>query len=42
VQTIIKHVDIRSFALDAIGVTDVVLDKIAKLAGLYTKERENQ
>jgi hypothetical protein len=42
VQAIIKHVDIRSFALDAIRTADVVLDKIAKLEGLYTKERENQ
>ncbi len=40
-KTVIKHVDIRSFALDAIRTTDLVLDKIARLEGLYTKEKEN-
>lgn len=42
VQTIIKHVDIRSFSLNAIETTDLVLDKIAKLEGLYQKAKENQ
>jgi len=41
IRTIIKHVNIRSFALDSIRTTDVVLDKIFKLEGLYQKDREN-
>ncbi len=41
-RTIIKHVDIRSFALDAIRTTDIVLDKIAKLEGLYEKHNQQK
>ena len=37
----VKHVDIRSFALDAIKTTDLVLDKIARLEGHYQTERTN-
>lgn len=40
-KVIIKHVDIRSFALDAIKTADMVLDKFAKTQGLYTREQEN-
>jgi hypothetical protein len=41
-QTTIKHVDIRSFALDAIRAVDLVLDKVAKVEGLYQQDRENR
>lgn len=37
----VKHVDIRPFALECIKTADVVLDKIAKLEGLYTKDKPN-
>lgn len=40
-RTIIKHVDMRSFALDAIKTADMCVDKFAKLAGEYQKDREN-
>lgn len=40
-RTIIKHVDMRSFALDAIRTADMCVDKFAKLAGEYQKDREN-
>lgn len=34
-RTIVKHVDIRQFALNAINTVDTVLDKIAKKENLY-------
>lgn len=37
----IRHVDLRKFALDAIGTVDVVIDKFAKLGGDYTKDKNN-
>lgn len=37
----IKHVDLRSFALDSVKTTGSVLDMIFKLEGLYQKDREN-
>lgn len=36
-----KHMDLRKFALDAIGTADPIIDKFLKIEGLYTKEREN-
>lgn len=42
IQIAANHVDIRTFALNSIQTTDTVLDKIAKLGGLYTKKRENE
>jgi len=36
-----KRTDVRRYALDAIATVDVVLDKLAKIEGLYTKERDN-
>ena len=38
----IKHVDLRSFALDAIKTTDQCIDRFARLGGLYQKEAENK
>lgn len=38
----IKHVDIRKFALDAINTIDTVLDKVARVQGVYQKDRDNQ
>lgn len=40
-KTEIKHVDIRSYALDCIAKVDLVLDKIAKKEGLYQQEKKN-
>lgn len=37
-----KHVDIRVFALSAIQAVDTVLDKFARIQGLYQKEKENE
>ena len=36
-----KHVDIRQFALNAISTGSDVLDKVAKVQGIYQKERNN-
>jgi len=41
-QTVVKHVDIRSFSLDAIRTVDVVLDKFARIEGLYKKDNEQK
>jgi hypothetical protein len=41
IKTVAKHIDIRQFALNAINTTDAVIDKFAKVEGLYTKEKEN-
>ena len=41
-RTVAKHVDIRSFALDAIRTVDTVLDKFAKIEGLYQKDNEQK
>lgn len=41
-RTIIRHVDVRSFSLDAIKTSDVCIDKFAKLGGLYQKDRANE
>lgn len=41
-RTEIKHVDIRQFALNAISTVDTVLDKVAKVEGLYQKDKENE
>jgi hypothetical protein len=38
----IKHVDIRSFALDAIKTADTCIDKFAKLSGAYQEPRDNE
>lgn len=38
----IKHVDLRSFALDAIKTTDLCLDRFAKLSGAYQDNRANE
>lgn len=38
----VKHVDIRSFALDAIKTVDVVLDKIARIEGKYQQDKQNE
>ncbi len=40
-KVVIKHVDMRKFALDAINTTDTCIDKFAKLAGLYTQDKPN-
>jgi hypothetical protein len=37
----VKHIDIRKFALDAISVADLCIDRFAKLGGDYTKEKQN-
>lgn len=37
----IKHVDIRSFALNAITTANPTIDMIAKIAGVYTDNRPN-
>lgn len=37
----IKHVDLRSFALDAIKTADSCVDKFAKLGGLYQQDQDN-
>ena len=36
-----KHIDIRQFALNAISTGSDVLDKVAKVQGIYQKERTN-
>lgn len=41
-KTVVKHVDIRSFALDCIKTADIVLDKIAKREGLYQEKQSNK
>lgn len=41
-RTIIKHVDLRSYALDAIRTIDIVLDKFAKVQGAYAKDNEQK
>jgi hypothetical protein len=38
---IIKTMDNRKFALEAIGAADSCVDKFAKLGGLYAKDKEN-
>ncbi len=38
----VRHVDLRSFALDAIKTTDMCLDKFAKISGIYQQDRENE
>lgn len=42
IRTIAKHIDIRQFALNAINTVDTVLDKIAKVEGLYQKDKDNE
>jgi hypothetical protein len=37
----IKHVDLRSFALDCIRTVDVCVDKFARIAGAYKKDSPN-
>jgi hypothetical protein len=37
----IKHIDLRSFALDCIRTVDVCVDKFARLAGSYKKDGPN-
>jgi hypothetical protein len=41
-QTIIKHTDLRDFALNCIRHVDLVLDKVARVEGLYQQDRENR
>lgn len=41
VHTEVKMTDIRDFALKTIDRCDVVIDKFAKIQGVYTKEKEN-
>jgi hypothetical protein len=36
-----RKIDIRKYALDVIATVDVVLDKFARIEGVYTKERDN-
>lgn len=40
-KTEIKHVDIRQYALNAITIVDLVLDKVAKVKGLYQADKPN-
>ncbi len=40
--SVLKQTDARSFALDAIRATDLVLDKVAKVRGLYQENRINE
>lgn len=40
-RVIVKHVDIRKFALDTIASVDLVLDKFSRIEGLYQKDRKN-
>ena len=40
--SIIKTVDLRKFALDAINTADLCIDKFAKLFGLYQKDAFNE
>lgn len=37
-----KTIDIRKYALDAISTTDMVIDKFARMAGDYQKNRANE
>jgi len=39
--SVIKTVDLRKFALDAINTADTCIDKFAKLGGLYTNPKDN-
>ncbi len=41
VHSIIKTVDLRKFALDAINTADTCIDKFAKIAGSYTQDKKN-
>lgn len=40
--SVVKTLDLRKFALDAISVTDACIDKFAKLGGFYQKDRTNE
>ena len=41
-RAVVKHVDIRSFALDAIRTGESCIDKFAKLGGDYQENRRNE
>lgn len=41
-QIITRHVDLRSFALDAIRTADTVIDKFARIEGSYQKDNQQK